>query len=59
MVGFWTFDDSTGVDSSVYANNGGLTPDPAFINGMKGSAMYFDGIDDQVFIWDSNSLDTD
>jgi hypothetical protein len=59
LVGFWTFDDSTGVDSSVYANNGGLTPDPTFINGMKGSAMYFDGIDDHIFIWDSNSLDTD
>jgi hypothetical protein len=59
LVGFWTFDDSTGVDSSVYANNGGLTPDPTFINGMKGSAMYFDGIDDHVFIGDSNSLDTD
>jgi len=59
LVGFWTFDDSTAVDSSVYANNGGLTPDPTFINGMKGSAMYFDGIDDHVFIGDSNSLDTD
>ncbi len=47
------------MDSSVYGNNGGLTPDPTFINGMKGSAMYFDGIDDHVFIWDSNSLDTD
>jgi len=59
LVGFWTFDDSTGVDSSVFANNGTLTANPTFINGMKGSAMYFDGIDDQVFVWDSNSLDTD
>ena len=24
LVGFWTFDDSTAVDSSVYANNGTL-----------------------------------
>jgi hypothetical protein len=59
LVGFWTFDDSTGVDSSVYANNGTLSANPTFINGMKASAMYFDGVDDRVRIWDSNSLDTD
>ncbi len=59
LVGFWTFDDSTAVDSSVYANNGTLSGDPMIINGMKGNAMYFDGIDDQVVIDDENSLDTD
>jgi hypothetical protein len=59
LVGFWTFDDSTGVDSSFYGNDGTLNGDPMIINGMKGSAFYFDGIDDEVFVWDSNSLDTD
>ena len=59
LVGFWTFDDSTGVDSSLYGNDGILNGNPMIINGMKGSALYFDGIDDEVFIWDSNSLDTD
>jgi hypothetical protein len=59
LVGFWTFDDSTAVDSSVYANNGTLSGDPMIINGMKGNAMYFDGIDDQVVIDDENNLDTD
>ncbi|MCW8804044.1 MAG: T9SS type A sorting domain-containing protein, partial [Ignavibacteriaceae bacterium] len=59
LVGFWTFDDSTGVDSSLYGNNGTLNGNPMLISGMKGSAMYFDGIDDEVFVWDSNSLDTD
>jgi len=60
LVGFWTFDDSTGIDSSIYENNGVLMAlEPLFIEGMKGSAMYFDGIDDKMFIWDDNSLDTD
>jgi hypothetical protein len=59
LVGFWTFDDSTGVDSSSYGNNGILSGDPMIINGMKGSAIYFDGINDQVVINDENSLDTD
>jgi len=59
LVGFWTFDDSTAVDSSIYSNDGILNGNPMIINGMKGSAIYFDGIDDEVFVWDSNSLDTD
>ena len=59
LVGFWTFDDSTAVDSSLYGNNGTLNGNSTVISGMKGSAMYFDGIDDQVKIEDSNSLDTD
>jgi hypothetical protein len=59
LVGFWTFDDSTGIDSSLYGNNAGLYPDPVFVEGMKGSALYFDGVDDNIFIWDDNSLDTD
>jgi hypothetical protein len=59
LVGFWTFDDSTGVDSSLYGNDGILNGNPMIISGMKGSAIYFDGIDDEVFVWDSNSLDTD
>ena len=59
LVGFWTFDDSTAVDSSSYGNNGTLSGDPIFINGMKGTAIYFDAIDDEVIISDENSLDTD
>ena len=59
LVGFWTFDDSTGVDSSIYFNDGTLSADPVFIDGMKGSAMYFDGVDDYVVVPDANSLDTD
>ena len=59
LVGFWTFDDSTGVDSSAYGNDGTFSGNPIFIDGMKGSALYFDGIDDQIVIDDENSLDTD
>ena len=59
LVGSWTFDDSTAVDSSSYGNDGTLNGDPMIISGMKGSAFYFDGVDDEVFVWDSNSLDTD
>jgi hypothetical protein len=59
LVGFWTFDDSTGVDSSIYANNGALWSNPIFFEGMKGSAIYLDGLGDHITIWDSNSLDTD
>ena len=46
LVGFWTFDDSTAVDSSIYANNGALHSNPIFFEGMKGSAIYLDGSDD-------------
>ena len=47
------------MDSSVYANNGTLSGNPMIISGMKGTAVYFDGIDDEVIIDDANSLDTD
>jgi len=59
LVGYWTFDDSTGVDSSLYGNNGTLNGNPMIISGMKGSAIYFDGIDDEVIVMDSDILDTD
>ena len=59
LVGFWTFDDSTAVDSSIYSNNGSLNGNPIIIGGIKGNAIYFDDVDDEVFVGDSNCLDTD
>ena len=48
-------------DYSGYGNDGTLKPNitdgPQFINGKVGKALSFDGVDDYVFIADSNSLD--
>jgi hypothetical protein len=54
LVAFWAFDgDAT--DSSGNGNDGTLMG-PTFVNGVSGSALNFDGIDDRVRVDDNPTL---
>ncbi len=44
LVGEWRFDDNTN-DSSGYGNNGTMSGDPSYVEGMFGKALEFDGND--------------
>jgi hypothetical protein len=60
LVGYWKFDEGTGpfaVDSSGHGNTGTLANGPTWAAGMSGNALRFDGIDDNVTVFDSNVLD--
>jgi len=59
LVAYWKFDEgagSTAADSSGNRNTGILTNGPLWTPGRIGSALYFDGTDDNVTVADSNSL---
>jgi hypothetical protein len=58
LVGYWSFDDSTGIDSSGYEQHGTINGDPQPVEGVLGSAFLFDG-DDYIHVPDSDLLDTD
>ena len=58
----WSFDEGEG--TTVYdsgatsgSNNGTLQNDPVWVDGINGTAIEFDGVDDYVEIADSDSLD--
>ncbi len=58
-VGWWKLDENTGlsaVDGSGSGNNGTLLNGPAWTAGRLGSALAFDGINDNVTIPHSTSL---
>ena len=60
LVAYWKFDEGTGTtaaDSSGNGNTGTLMNGPLWTAGIAGNALYFDGIDDNVTVLDSNSLD--
>jgi hypothetical protein len=57
LVGEWSLDEGTGAtaaDRSNYGNDGDLEsvnkPGPGWVDGVRGSALRFDGLDDQVWI---------
>ena len=59
LVAYWKFDEGAGTttaDSSGNGNTGILTNGPLWTAGRLGKALYFDGIDDNVTVPDSNSL---
>ena len=59
LVGHWKFDEGTGTtacDSSGTGNVGTLLNGPLWAPGKVGGALYFDGINDNVTVPDSNSL---
>ena len=60
LVGYWKFDERAGTtacDSSGKGNTGTLVNGPLWAVGKVGGALYFDGVDDNITIADSNSLD--
>ena len=60
LVAYWKFDEGSGTtvsDSSGNGNTGTLVNGPLWTAGRVGNALFFDGIDDNVTVPDSNSLD--
>jgi hypothetical protein len=60
LVAYWKFDEGSGTtvsDSSGNGNTGTLVNGPLWAAGKVGNALYFDGIDDNITVADSNSLD--
>jgi prepilin-type N-terminal cleavage/methylation domain-containing protein len=52
-VGLWDFGEGSGsvaVDTSGAGDNGTISGNPAWVNGLKGKALDFDGIDDWINI---------
>ncbi|MEM3698073.1 MAG: G1 family glutamic endopeptidase [Candidatus Bathyarchaeia archaeon] len=59
LVGYWKLDEGSGTiasDSSDNGNIGTLINGPQWIDGVVGTALAFDGIDDYVHVPSSNSL---
>ena len=60
LVAYWKFDEGSGTsvaDSSGNGNTGTLINGPQWTAGRLGNALFFDGIDDNVTVPDSASLD--
>lgn len=55
LAGYWKFDGNA-TDSSGNGNNGSLSGNPSYANGVCGAAIAFDGIDDDLIVPDSPSL---
>ncbi|MBL7185385.1 MAG: hypothetical protein ISS70_03600 [Phycisphaerae bacterium] len=51
LVGYWTFDEGSGMiarDYSGQGNDGTIEGDPQWVSGRIGGALQFDGDDDQI-----------
>jgi len=60
MVALWVFDEGSGDtagDSSGNGNDGELMEGTEWVNGVFGTALRFDGVDDYVEVAHSDSLD--
>ncbi|HEV8725280.1 MAG TPA: LamG-like jellyroll fold domain-containing protein [Candidatus Binatia bacterium] len=59
LVAHWTFDEGSGTTASDASGNGNtatLINGPVWSAGKVGSALYFDGIDDNLVVANSSSL---
>jgi len=58
LVGWWKFDEGSGMDANDSAgnNHGTLVNGPIWTTGRTGGALQFDGVDDYVEVPNSNSL---
>src|SRR3989338_1198749 len=59
LVGYWSFNEGTGSyagDSSGNNNRGILTNGPTWVDGKRGKALSFDGVNDLVNISNPSSL---
>src|SRR5206468_9777237 len=60
LIAYWKFDEGSGTtvaDSSGNGNTGTLVNGPVWTAGQVGNALFFDGIDDNITVPDSASLD--
>ena len=60
LVGYWKFDEGSGtttVDSSGNGNVGNLQNGPTWVDGKRGKALSFDGVDDYTTIENNTNLD--
>ena len=60
LVGYWSMNEGSGSfagDSSGKGNNGTLTNGPTWVDGKRGKALSFDGVNDWARVPDSNVLD--
>ncbi|MFH1430970.1 MAG: hypothetical protein ABIG37_00690, partial [Nanoarchaeota archaeon] len=60
LVAYYNFDEGTGTtasDSSGNGNTGTLVNNPIWVNGVKGKALKFDGVDDKVILDDGSEWD--
>ena len=59
LVGYWSFNEGTGSyagDSSGNRNQGTLVSGPTWVDGKRGKALNFDGVNDYVNAGDNTSL---
>ena len=59
LVGYWSMNEGAGTvagDGSGNGNRGTLTNGPTWVDGKRGKALNFDGVDDEVKVADSSSL---
>lgn len=59
LVGYWSLNEGAGYvayDASGNGNDGNLTGTPSWTNGMSGTAVHFDGVDDYIEAPNSNTL---
>ena len=59
LVGYWDFNEGSGTmlgDSSDYDNDGTIYGDAAWVDGIDGTALYLDGINDYIDVGNDDSL---
>ena len=56
LMAYWPLDNNV-QDMSGNGNHGEIRGEPQQVNGIVGKALEFDGVDDFIFVEDSDSLD--
>ncbi len=58
VEGVWNFDNGDAADSSGKGLDGNIVGDPEVVDGIEGTALLFDGVDDGVKLPDSQGINT-
>lgn len=56
LVAYWSFDNCTAVDNSGNGHDGEIHGNPECVDGIKGKALKFDGVDDFISVSYSKDL---
>jgi len=59
LIAYWSFDEGSGnsvKDNSLNGNDGIFVSNPAWVTGIKGKAIQFDGVDDYIRVETTPSL---